>query len=110
MVNDFYEDQPPRNLKHHCGIVVPRTTETTVWVHPPDQGVAVALHGLDPMVLPTAALRRLSPRKQPLALGVDVREKDGALLLTLLHGRGLPKELARYALRFLYVQLSLIHI
>ena len=104
VVNDFYEDQPPRNLKHHCGIVVPRTTETTVWVHPPDQGVAVALHGLDPMVLPTAALRRLSPRKQPLALGVDVRERDGALLLTLLHGRGLPKELARYALRFLYVQ------
>ena len=91
VVNDFYEDQPPRNLKHHCGIVVPRTTETTVWVHPPDQGVAVALHGLDPMVLPTAALRRLSPRKQPLALGVDVRERDGALLLTLLHGRGLPK-------------------
>ena len=104
VVNDFYEDQPPRDLKHHCGIVVPRTTETTVWVHPPDQGVAVALHGLDPMVLPTTALRRLSPRKQPLALGVDVREKDGALLLTLLHGRGLPKELARYALRFLYVQ------
>ena len=64
----------------------------------------MALHGLDPMVLPTTALRRLSPRKQPLALGVDVREKDGALLLTLLHGRGLPKELARYALRFLYVQ------
>ena len=56
VVNDFYEDQPPRNLKHHCGVVVPRTTETTVWVHPPDQGVAVALHGLDPMVLPTTAL------------------------------------------------------
>jgi hypothetical protein len=104
VVTDFYEDQPQRNLKHHVGVVVPRTTETTVWVHPPGNGVAVALHGVDPMVLPTAALRRLSPQKQPLALGGDVRCRDGPLLLTLLHGRGLPKELAQYALRFLYVR------
>lgn len=104
LVTDFYEDEPQRNLKHHVGIVVARTTETTVWMHPPDHGVAVALHGVDPMVLPKAALRRLSPRQQPLALGSDVRCRDGPLLLTLLHGRGLPKELARYALRFLYVR------
>ena len=85
VVNDFYEDQPPRNLKHHCGIVVPRTTETTVWVHPPDQGVAVALHGLDPMVLPTAALRRLSPRKQPLAVAsrrLETHLSGGEFILT----------------------------